>query len=320
MCLDRADPDSYFGPMEILNTIIPIFSVIVLGWFARQKGVMPPEFLGPANRLVYYIAIPAMVFGAVAKSSLKTEFNPRVLGLTLVAVALCFGLTWIIGRMIHLPLRRSGTFVQNAFHGNLGYIGLAVTYYFMGKDGFASASILIGFIMILQNLLSVFALQFYADTAPSSHSPRKIIGKVVGNPVILSAIFGIVFSLTGATLPVIVIRTLDIISGMSLPMALLLIGATLSFNLIASRLRHLVLANLIKLVMLPGLGLLLYSIWDVPSQLYLPGLILLASPSATISYVMAREMNGDPEFAVAAISSSTLLSAVTFTIWLHLTF
>ncbi len=305
--------------MEILNTIIPIFSVIVLGWFARQKGVVPPEFLGPANRLVYYIAIPAMVFGAIAKSSLKTEFNPQVLGLTLVAILLGFGLTWIMGRVIHLPSRRSGTFVQNAFHGNLGYIGLAVAYYFLGSDGFASASILIGFMMILQNLLSVFALQYYADAAPSSHSPRKIIVKVVGNPVILSAISGIAFSLTGVALPVIVVRTLGIISGMSLPLALLLIGASLSFNLITSRFRHLVLANLIKLVVLPGLGFVLYCLGNVPAELYLPGLILLASPSATISYVMAREMNGDPEFAVAAISSSTLLSAVTFTLWLHLT-
>jgi predicted permease len=50
----------------------------------------------------------------------------------------------------------------------------------------------------------------------------------------------------------------------------------------------------------------------------LPGLILLASPTATISYVMAKEMKGDADFAVAAISISTLLSAVTFTAWLNI--
>jgi predicted permease len=319
LLLDRTERCLYFGPMEILNTIIPIFTVIVLGWFARQKGFVPPEFLGPANRLVFYIAIPAMVFGAIAGSSLKTEFNPQVLGVTLAAIILSFGLTWLVGKMIRLPSRRSGTFVQNAFHGNLGYIGLAVAYYFLGSDGFASAGILMGFIMILQNFLSVFVLQFYADATPSSHSPRRIISKIVGNPVILSAISGIAFALTGAALPVIVVRTLDIISGMSLPLALLLIGASLSFDLIKSRFHHLLLTNFIKLMVLPCLGFMLYSLWKIPPDLYVPGLILLASPSATISYVMAREMNGDPEFAVAAISSSTLLSAVTFVFWLHMT-
>ena len=305
--------------MEILNTIIPIFTVIVLGWFARKKGFVPPEFLAPANRLVFYIAIPAMVFGAIARSSLKTEFDPQVLGLTLTAIVLSFGITCVIGKTIHLLPRRSGTFVQSAFHGNLGYIGLAVAYYFLGKEGFASASILTGFIMILQNFLSVFVLQFYADATPSFHHPGRIISKIVGNPVILSAIAGILFALTGAALPVIIVHTLDIISGMSLPLALLLIGATLSFDLIKARFRQLLLANFMKLMVLPSLGFLLYSFWKIPPDLYVPGLILLASPTATISYVMAREMNGDPEFAVAAISSSTLLSAVSFAFWLHLT-
>ena len=40
--------------------------------------------------------------------------------------------------------------------------------------------------------------------------------------------------------------------------------------------------------------------------------------TATVTYVMAKEMNGDTDFAVAAISASTLMSAVTFTVWLHI--
>jgi predicted permease len=47
--------------MEILNTIIPIFVVILLGWAARLRGFLQPEFLGPANQLVYHLAIPALI-------------------------------------------------------------------------------------------------------------------------------------------------------------------------------------------------------------------------------------------------------------------
>jgi hypothetical protein len=73
-----------------------------------------------------------------------------------------------------------------------------------------------------------------------------------------------------------------------------------------------------KLILLPGLGLIFYRSLGLALQDYLPGLILLASPSATLTYVMAKEMNGDTDFAVAAISISTILSAITFTIWLTL--
>jgi predicted permease len=72
-----------------------------------------------------------------------------------------------------------------------------------------------------------------------------------------------------------------------------------------------------KLILLPGLGFALYRLFGLATQDYLPGLILLASPTATITYVMAKEMNGDTDFAVAAISISTMLSAITFTLWLH---
>jgi len=68
---------------------------------------------------------------------------------------------------------------------------------------------------------------------------------------------------------------------------------------------------------MPGLGYIAFVALGYPPGEYLPGLILLASPSATISYVMAKEMKGDPDFAVIAISFSTLLSALTFTFWLN---
>ncbi len=305
--------------MEIVNTIVPIFGVILLGWAARQKGFIPPEFTGPANRLVFYVAIPAMVFSAIAGGSLKTDFNPAVLGCTLAAVGISFALTWGIGASIRLPNRRFGTFVQNSFHGNLGYIGLAVVYYYLGKEGLTTAGMLIGFVMIMQNLLSVFILQFYSDTGSSGNNHGKTVRKIVANPVILSAVAGICFSLTGAALPVVVDRTLDIIGGLALPLALLLIGASLNFDLVKPQLNLVLLATIIKLAVLPGIGLFLYTWWDLPSGQYVPGLILLASPSATISYVMAMEMNGDVEFAVTAISICTLLSAISFSIWLHIT-
>ena len=52
--------------MHILGTIIPIFVIIAMGCVARRKDFIPPEFLGPANRLVYHFAIPAMIFRAVS--------------------------------------------------------------------------------------------------------------------------------------------------------------------------------------------------------------------------------------------------------------
>lgn len=304
--------------MNILSTIIPIFTVIILGWLARKKGFLPPEFLGPANRLVYHIAIPAMIFNAISQAPLSRQFNPLIITLMLVAAFTAYIAAWVVAKSVGMPINQKGTFIQCAGHGNLGYIGLAVAYYFLGDSGLSRAGVAAGFLMILQNLMSVIALQAYAEPGYAPKNHRRLWVKVIGNPVILAAMAGIIFSSFGFELPLVIRRSLEILSGMALPTALLLIGATLSFNLIRKYLKIVSMVALIKLAVLPAIGLLLFHIFNIPAPVYMPALILLASPTATIAYVMAREMQGDPEAAVAAISFVTLLSAVSFTFWLHL--
>lgn len=304
--------------MNIATTIIPIFAVITLGWVARLKGFIQPEFLGPANRLVYYMAIPAMIFHAISKASLKTQFDIAVLFITLFSVLAVFAVSWCVGVLWRIERRELGTFIQTSFHGNLGYIGLAVAYYSLGDDGFVRASIIAGFIMILQNFLAVVALQLNSENISPTGNTKSVILRIMGNPVILSALAGILFSLTGFRLPLIISRSLDILSGLALPMALILIGASLSFKLMRLKISQILSSSFLKLILLPALGFVFYRLFDIDLKNYLPGLILVASPTATLAYVMAKEMNGDTDFAVAAISTSTMLSAATFTLWLHI--
>jgi predicted permease len=304
--------------MNIATTIIPIFAIIALGWFVRIKGYIQPEFLGPANRLVYYLAIPAMIFHAISKGSLSTQFDVSVLCITLLSVITVFAVAWCVGLIWRISRGELGTFIQSSFHGNLGYIGLAVAYYTLGNDGFVRASIIAGFIMILQNLLAVVALQFNSDDASTSKNKQEVVLRILGNPVILSALAGILFSSTGLKLPLVISRSLDILSGLALPMALILIGASLSFKLMQLRMFRILSSSFLNLILLPGLGFILYRLFDIKLDDYLPGLILLAAPTATLTYVMAKEMNGDTDFAVAALSSCTILSAATFSFWLHI--
>ncbi len=305
--------------MSILTTIVPIFSVVLLGWGARARGFMPAAFLRPANRLVYHLAIPAMIFSAISKGSLKAQFDQAVLWVCLGAIGAVFLGAWVLGRVLCRRRSRIGTFMQSAFHANLGYMGFAVAYYHIGQEGLVRASIIAGFIMILQNVLAVVALQVYGEKAPGPRGARRVALKILGNPVIVSAAAGILFSLSGAVLPQVVERTLEIMSSLALPMALLLIGASLSLEMLRREVVGALSAVcLLKLMGLPAIGFALFRALGMPVEAYLPALILLASPTATLTYVMAGEMKGDPDFAVAAISASTLLSSASYSFWLHL--
>ena len=304
--------------VHILNTIIPVFSIILLGLFIRSTGYLPAILTGPLNRLVYYIAIPAMIFRVIAEAPFRANFNALLLTGTLIATLGIFVLALIFGLIFSLKKEEMGTFLQSSMHGNLGYIGLAVAFYFLGKEGLTRASILAGFLMLLQNLLSVTGLQLFAKGDARKQRTSFVIQKIVGNPIILAALGGILFSLSGMTLPVILERSLSILSGMSLPLALLVIGASLSPGLIRSYLKLALSAGFLKLFVLPALGIAIYRWWGLSNEEFLPALILLAAPSATVTYVMAVEMKGSPEQASASVSTNTLLSSVAYIFWLGL--
>lgn len=304
--------------MQILSTIIPIFLVVLLGWIVHRYGFIPEEFLVPANRLVFYVAIPAMIFKSVSKSTLGDWFNPVMITITLSAAIIIYLCAWIYCRLLHMDASQAGTYIQSAGHGNLGYVGLAVAFYFIGETGLVHASVIAGFLMILQNLLSVMALQVHTPAAYRQTVGSVFGTKVLGNPVIISALAGMVFSAMQLSIPLIIERSLTILSGLALPTALLLIGASLSLERIRVRLSQVLGASLFKLMILPATGWLLFMLFHVGREEFLPALILLASPTATITYVMAREMHGDADLAVATVSASTLLSSVTFILWLKL--
>ena len=299
--------------MALLETILPIFVVIGLGLLAAQRGYLPAGFLGPANRLVYHLAIPAMIFGAIAGGSLRHQFHLPVLTVTLATVAAGFLVAGAVAGRLTLDRAGRASFRQCAFHGNLGYIGLAVVYFYLGGDALARASILAGFVMILQNLLAVVAL-----SAGGEVGLARRLHRVAANPVIIASMLGIGFSAAGIRLPAVVARSLAIVGQMALPLALLVIGATLSPKQIRAAIVPSLVASAIKLGVMPGLALAFWKLSAMPPEHYLPALILLASPTATVAYVMGREMGGDPDLSGAAISLSTLLSALSYLGWLSL--
>jgi len=303
--------------MQVFSTIIPIFAVVILGWFARRRGFMPPESLGPANQLVYYLAIPAFIFRSISKASFNNQFNITVLLITLTSAVLAYLGAWLIGHATRWPKGRVGSFIQCSAHGNHGYIGLPVAYYFMGESGLAKAGILAGFLLILQNVLSVMVLQACAvEGVRKGIKVRVIAEKLMRNPVIVSSLAGVTASATQLSIPAPATRFLDILSGLAPPMSLLLIGASLSLEVMRKNLFSVLGSVTIKIIVLPLAGLALFMSFGVKMAEFLPGLILLATPTATSAFVLAKEMQGDEEFTVASISTSTLASALTYLIWL----
>jgi malate permease and related proteins len=304
--------------MEILNTIIPIFVIIFIGWFARYMHFIPQNFLAPANRIVFYLAIPAMIFKAVSGASFSHSFDFTVLAVAMLSATLGYLFAYISGTILKLKKGSLGSFIQSSSHCNIGYIAFAVAYYYLGNEGLAKTGLFAGLIMIQQNFYSVIVLAIWSDRKTDEKSVRaNIVTQVMLNPIIISAGFGIVFSVAEISLPLFISRSLDILGGMGLPTALLIIGASLSLGQIRIKFPVVIISTVIKLIFLPAIAMGLFMVWDVPAAQRLPILIILAAPTATVTYVMAGEMGGDTDLAAAGISLCTILSLFSYLFWLH---
>ncbi len=304
--------------MNIISTIVPVFVIISLGLFAQRRGFFSSDFISQTSHLVYYIGIPALIFSAISKANLKTQLNFTVLFITLFSVLIVTAVAWGSARLFNLQGPSKGSFIHCSFHGNLGYIGLAVAFYYLNNSGFVKTAIIAGFVMLLQNTLAVSILQYHSRIDISKKGKFTTFKKTITSPVILSALAGILFSLSNFSMPLILERSLNILKGMALPMALLIIGASLSFKKIKPQILIVLAASFLKLILEPAIGFLLFRFFSVNPKDYIPGLIIISSPSATITYIMAREIGGDPDFAVAAISLTTLISGITYGLWLSM--
>jgi malate permease and related proteins len=305
--------------MAVLASILPVFLIIVLGAVGARRGLFPPQFVEPANRLAYYLAIPALIFRAVAKAPLGEALQPLPMLLALLSVVagwvLAVGAAHLaFGRpQGHHPARAS--FIQGSIHGNQAYIGLAVIFYALGEAGLHAAALVAAVIIIMQNLLAVVSLHHWGEGGLKGTSPAKA---VLMNPIIIASAVGLCWSLAGLPLPLVLDQTLHILAGLGLPLALLIIGAKLSQGKLSGNPRVLALISLLKLALMPALGwglLLLAGQEGLPLKVTV---ILLASPTATISVIMAGQLGGDARLASENVTLTHALSALTYSLWLML--
>ncbi|UCH84829.1 MAG: AEC family transporter, partial [Candidatus Latescibacterota bacterium] len=155
----------------------------------------------------------------------------------------------------------------------------------------------------------------------SAKNPAAWIGsvkKMILNPLVVGCVGGILVSAFGIRLPSTLARALELMGGAALPLALISVGAALEFGKLQAEIVGAALVSLMKLFVYPALvyiGLLMLHVEGV--DLEMP-VLLMATPTAVVSYIMAREMNGDDRLAGAIVIGSTTASVVTISAWLVL--
>ncbi|MEA3544356.1 MAG: AEC family transporter [Thermodesulfobacteriota bacterium] len=303
--------------IETITIVLPIFLVIGLGTLLKQLKLFDEMFLQQTNRLVYVVFLPLLLFYKIGKADFSSFFNaPLVIGSTLVIV-IGFSLTWYYTGKRQYPAALRGSFCQGAFRGNLAYVGLAICLNAYGEEGLTKAGILMGFLVPVLNLFAILAL-LLPHQGRDDNKTANLIAQTLLNPLIIASFLGIIWSFWSLPIPLIIDRSLNITTGLALPLALLAIGGGFSFERLKGDLKLAGLASSIKLVLLPLLAVLLLVPMGVSGADLGIGILMAGTPAATATYIMAQQMKGDAELAGSIVMLSTLVSAFSYTVLLLL--
>ncbi len=299
--------------MAIIETIVPIFFIIIFGYILQQKGLIKTQFIQEANRFVFLFSLPLLIFTGIMKSDIKDVGLTSILSVIIPTIAtLC--LAFLLALTLGLKKGTLGSFVQTSFHGNITYIGLAVLYYMLGEEGLKKGSILIAFLILVNNTLAIAILSW---TSQKHDNIWRSLVSVVKTPLIIATLVGMFLLYFNIPVPKLLMKSMGILANIALPMALIIIGASMSVGTIKSSFRLSGLVTVMKLMILPSLSFLFCYLYAIPFHDVLPGIILLATPTATTSFILANQLGGDTELASGVITLSTLLSPFAFIFWAY---
>jgi predicted permease len=292
----------------ILNSLFPIFILLLLGRVLKKWGLTDTLFLKTSDRLIYYFFFPVMLFWKIGGASLEEGIDWNFCFAALCALLAMFVLSTIVIKLFRIPAFQAGSFSQSCYRFNT-YIGVAVVLNSLGAEGMKYFGILIGFAIPIINVCAVTLLIWFSGREIDFSRRLSIAGRaLVSNPLILGCLAGIAYSNLAGGFPVFINNSLSLISMVALPLALISIGGSLTFAGVRGNFGLSFLAAILKLIILPGIGWLFFSLFDVTGIPFKVGLIFLTLPASTAIYVLSSQMNSDTELASSAIFISTLLS------------
>ena len=294
--------------VTVINLLAPIFLVIALGAGLQRGGLMKADLVAGVNQLLYWVGLPAAVFHTLVQVQSSADGFGDLLLAMAGATLLNAGLSWGAAPLVGIKARSRGTYVQAAFRGNLSFIALPLL---LTVPGVPLGRTMLAFapMLILHNALTVVVLAI-SQSSGSGQVTSKALKAIFKNPIILASLGGVLFSQAGWGLPVAIATTLQALGRMSLPLALLCIGAALMTVKVSGNRRHAGLAAAHKVILSPVFGYVLGRWLGLDDAAMLALLICLACPTAAISYTMAKQMGGDEGLASTAIVYSALASAI----------
>lgn len=290
----------------VLAALVPAALLIGLGAILRRAGFLDETFWPGAERLSYFVLLPALFVHSLATADLAAV---PIAGLALAVVP---PLLLVAGGLVALRPRLpiSDAAFTSVFQGGIrfnNYVGLVLASGLFGAGGLALAAVANALIVPTVNVLC--ALVFARYGARRTNLLRALPRAVV-NPLVLGCLGGVALQVAGLRLSGGVEAFVRALGTAALPLGLLCVGAAFEPSAIGRGRREALVASLAKFALLPAAGGLMVWLSGLQGPPATVAVLFLALPTASSAYIMARQLGGDAPLMAGIVALQTALAAV----------
>ncbi len=306
------------------SAVMPIILTVAIGYLLKKAGFMSEDFSKAANKLVFRIFLPAMLFLNIygINDLASYDFGYVIYAFCTVLLIFLIGIPTVC--LVTDKGERRGSLLQSIFRSNYALIGIPLASMLFPSEGAAVATLLSAVMVPVFNILGVISLSIFGN-GDGKGGLKKVLMGILKNPLILGIVSGlfvlgiraifvnlnISFRLSEIT-PVFTV--LKYLSNMATPLALLVLGAQFEFSAVKELKREIIFGTLTRSVIVPllGLGVAYIFFGKVFGGAQFAALVaVFSTPVAVSSVPMAQEMGADTTLSGQIVIFTTLVSAIT---------
>ncbi len=296
-----------------INAIVPLVTMACIGFFLRYKKIVSLSTFSEVNRLCFKLFLPALLFYNTYTAESDLGASLKLIGFVILTILIIFTILMIVVPHIVKSPPRQGAMIQACFRSNYVLLGMPIAIVICGEGNVGLVATAAAFVVPLFNFLSVLAL-----TTHTGHKAnfKTIALNIIKNPLIDSAILGLVLMLLGVELPTFISSTVRDLGKVATPLSIITLGGSLAIEQAVRNRKALLCGVTTKLLLVPAIVIPIAIMLGFRGVALVSVLTIFASPTAVSSYVMAGQLGGDGELAGELVLSSTVVAAFTMFLWI----
>src|SRR5881397_2222772 len=205
----------------ILAVTIPFFALVLAGYLAAQRRVLPESAIPGLNAFVLFFALPCLLFRFGANTPLLELLNPVVLAVYVAAALLIvfFTVATTLGARVHLKV---------AAFPNTGFMGVPLLVALLGPAAAGPVICTVLADLFVTSSLCIALAQAHEATGLGARAAAlRALRGALSNPLPWAIALGAASSVSGLRLEGPVDTIVKMLADAASPVALFTIGAVL---------------------------------------------------------------------------------------------